>query len=493
MFFIGYDCGTSSIKATLLDAQSGEAVYSATSPKREMPINAPKNGWAEQQAGDWWENLRLANCELMAKSGVVAGDIKAIGISYQMHGLVCVDKDRRLIRPSIIWCDSRAVECGRQLAMAIGDNECMESLLNLPGNFTAAKFKWVKDNEPENFKKIYKIMLPGDYIVMKMTGDISTTVSGLSEGIFWDFKNKKISDKIINALGIDRDIIPNVLPTFAEHGSLCARAAAELGLKENTSITYRAGDQPNNALSLNVLNPGEVAATAGTSGVVAGVSDLLIKDLKSRINSFAHVNYTEQNPRIISLLCISGTGILNSWLRHNVSTSDYSEMDKLANQVPIGSDGLCVLPFGNGAERVLENRDISACIEGLNFNTHNKAHLFRASQEGIVFGLNYGLQIMKQMGIRVEKVRAGQANMFLSPIFCEAFATITGATVELYNTDGSQGAARGAGIGLGAYKSQSEAFGGLKCVKKIIPVKEYKSQYEQAYKKWLKALNKQLS
>jgi xylulokinase len=494
MYLLGYDCGTSSIKATIMDAQNGNIVASVISPEKEMPIIAKKQGWAEQNPHDWWENVKKSTAKALNKAQIDSSDIKAIGISYQMHGLVCVDKDMQVLRPSIIWCDSRAVPYGEQTAKKIGMQNCLENLLNLPGNFTATKLKWVKENEPEIFSKIYKIMLPGDYIAMKMTGKINTTISGLSEGIFWDFKQKQISQTILDTLGIPRDLIAEAVFAFAVQGTLTSKAAAELGLKESTPITYRGGDQPNNALSLNVLNPGEIAATAGTSGVVYGVGNKSSYDVKSRVNTFAHVNYTTQQPVYGVLLCVSGTGILNSWLKHNASDGlDYPQMNELAQQAPIGSDGLCILPFGNGAERILENKNIAASIHNLNFNIHSKAHLMRASQEGIVFALNYGLGIMKDMGIKVQKVKAGDANMFLSPLFREAFATITGATVELYNTDGSVGAARGAGIGAGIYKSPQEAFEGLKCTRIIEPIESNKPQYEQAYGSWLEILNKQLS
>ncbi len=493
MYLLGYDCGTSSVKATLLDAEDGSFVAAAISPEIEMPIIAEKIGWAEQHPEDWWDNVKKATHKVLAESNVDAADVKAIGISYQMHGLVLIDAQKQVLRPAIIWCDSRAVQTGQKAFEDIGQDKCLKHLLNSPGNFTASKLKWVQDNEPAVYSKIDKAMLPGDYIAMKMTDQIRTTPSGLSEGILWDFKQQKQADIVLDYYGIDKELLPEVVPTFSVQGELTAQAAAELGLKAGTVISYRAGDQPNNALSLNVLNPGEIAATAGTSGVVYGIGDTPNYDPKSRVNSFAHVNYTKEDPKLGVLLCVNGTGILNSWLKHNVANGkDYPEMNELASQAPIGSDGLCILPFGNGAERTLGNKDIGASVHGLNFNTHSASHLLRAGQEGIVFALNYGLQIMRKMGVRVNTVRAGDANMFLSPLFREAFATTTDSVVELYNTDGSAGAARGAGIGAGLYKDASEAFDGLKCTQTIEPIVDQKSSYQQAYEKWLKTLNEQL-
>jgi len=490
---LGYDVGSSSIKATLMEAETGKVLAAATSPEKELEIIAEKLGWAEQEPAVWWDNVKSATQKVKAQAEFEAADVKAIGISYQMHGLVVVDENKEVLRPSIIWCDSRAVQIGEQAAVDIGKEKCLERLLNLPGNFTASKLKWVMENEPEVYSRIHKIMLPGDYIAMKMTGEIRTTPSGLSEGIMWDFEQNGLAESILDYYGISSELIAEVVPTFSVQGELTKEAAEELGLSAGTKVSYRAGDQPNNALSLNVLNPGEVAATAGTSGVVYGISDRGDYDGKSRVNTFVHVNYSTEEPRYGVLLCLNGTGILNSWLKHNFGGSlTYDKMNELAGEVSVGSDGVVVLPYGNGAERTLENKDIGASVHGLNFNRHKRAHLLRAAQEGIVFALNYGLGIMRQAGVEARTVRAGDANMFLSPLFGEAFATVTGTTVELYNTDGSQGAARGAGIGAGIYKGQEDAFVGLSPVKTIEPNEKLKAAYQEAYERWENILKHEL-
>jgi len=495
---LGYDVGSSSIKATLMEADTGKVLATATSPEKELEIIAEKLGWAEQHPHLWWEHVKSATQSISAQvqksTSYSMADVEAIGISYQMHGLVVVDKNQEVLRPSIIWCDSRAVKIGEKAAADIGEEKCLKRLLNLPGNFTASKLKWVMENEPEVYSKIYKIMLPGDYIAMKMTGEIKTTPSGLSEGIMWDFARQGLAKLVLDYYGIAEELVAQVVPTFSIQGQLTKTAAEELGLKAGTKISYRAGDQPNNALSLNVLNPGELAATAGTSGVVYGITEKNDYDRKSRVNTFVHVNHSPQRPRYGVLLCLNGTGILNSWLKHNAAESlDYDRMNELAAQAPVGSDGLVILPYGNGAERTLENRNLGAVIAGLNFNIHHRAHLLRAAQEGIVFALNYGLGIMRQVGVQAQTVRAGNANMFLSPLFAETFATVTNSLVELYNTDGSQGAARGAGIGAGIYKDAEEAFVGLKPVKTIEPNQKLKSAYQEAHARWEGILKRQLS
>lgn len=486
MYLLGYDIGSSSVKASIVDAQSGKCEASAFFPKTEASIIAHRSGWAEQEPSSWWDNLKLATAAVLEQSGVSPEDIDAIGISYQMHGLVCVDKDMNVLRPSIIWCDSRAVPYGNRAFAEIGNEKCLSRLLNSPGNFTASKLAWVRDNEPELYSRIYKIMLPGDYIAMKLTGEICTTVSGLSEGMFWDFRENAPAAFLLDYYGIDQSLLAPVRPTFSEQGRVCAKAAGELGLAAGTPVTYRAGDQPNNALSLNVFNPGEIASTAGTSGVVYGVLGQVAYDPESRVNTFAHVNHTAGNARLGVLLCINGTGILNSWMRRNVApeSMSYADMNNLAAEAPIGSGGVSILPFGNGAERMLGNKEAGCSVHGVNFNMHGRAHLMRAAQEGIVFSFKYGIDIMERMGMNVKKIHAGSANMFLSPVFRDTLAGVTGAVIELYDTDGAVGAARGAGIGAGIYKDNKEAFSTLEKLSVVEPSVTDSGAYGEAYEMW---------
>ena len=491
MLLLGIDAGSSSIKASVINGETGECLASSFHPKKEMEMLSLKPGWAEQDPEKWWTNLKLSIADCLSAIGSKKESIGAVGISYQMHGLVCVDKDQKVLRPSIIWCDSRAVEYGNKAADTLGMEFCLAHLLNSPGNFTASKLAWVKQNEPDIFSRINKVMLPGDYIAMRLTGEIHTSFSGLSEGIFWDFTKNAVSDELMSYYGFDRSILADAGSSFAVQGRITPVMASELGLPKGIPVAYRAGDQPNNALSLNVLNPGEVAATAGTSGVIYGVTDQKKYDPQSRVNTFLHVNHSEKAPRLGVLLCINGTGILNSWIKR-VAGKDlsYDEMNQLAEGVAPGSEGVTILPFGNGAERMLMNNNPGSRILGVNFNTHNNAHLFRAAQEGIAFSFKYGLDIMKETGINPQIIRAGSANMFLSKIFRETLSTITSTEIHLYNTDGSVGAARGAGIGCGYYKSEKEAFNGLKSINLTTPDKARAQAYADAYERWSEQLGK---
>lgn len=491
---VGFDVGSSFVKGAVINTDDGVLIASASAPEQEMKMNSPEPGMAEQKPEQWWEQVKAVTQKLLAGGHFKKEDVAGIGISYQMHGLVAVDKEQNVLRPSIIWCDSRAASIGRNAFRDLGEDFCLKNYLNSPGNFTASKLKWVKENEPDLYDKIWKIMLPGDFIGMKLTGEVLTTTSGLSEGIFWDYGNHDVAHSLLEYYELSEDFLPKTYPSFGDHGKLTKSAAEEIGLKEGTPVTYRAGDQPNNAFSLNVVDPGEVAATAGTSGVIYGVIDQPVTDSKSRVNTFIHVNHTPEKERYGMLLCVNGTGILNSWIKKQMADEgfSYEEMNDLAGTVPMGSDGLKVLPFGNGSERVLEDRNLGAHFCNIDFHRHSKEHMFRAVQEGIVFALNYGLQIMEKTGIQVRTIKAGHANMFLSPVFREAFVNTTGATLELYDTDGAQGAARGAGVGAGVFNSVMDAFNGLQQIETVSPEKAKQAKYRGIYNEWIQTLQSKL-
>ncbi|NWF88587.1 MAG: carbohydrate kinase [Ignavibacteriaceae bacterium] len=490
---LGYDIGSSSIKASLINADTGELVAAASSPDTEMKIDSPVNGWAEQHPETWWQHVVISTKKMLKNLTANSFEVLGIGISYQMHGLVLVNKQLEVIYPSIIWCDSRAVQIGNSAFRDLGQEHCLKNYLNSPGNFTASKLKWVKENKPDVYESIYKIMLPGDYIALKLTNEAATTISGLSEGIFWDFNSKKIAYTLIEHYNLNKNYLADIVPTFGIQGKLTAKAASELGLTQGIPIAYRAGDQPNNAFSLNVLERGEVAATAGTSGVIYGVSDKNIFDTENRVNTFAHVNYSKDKPNVGVLLCINGTGIQYSWLKNIVFNNRYSykELNEMGEQVEIGCRGLMCFPFGNGAERVLKNAELQAALMGINFNIHDQRHLIRAVQEGIVFAFRYGLDVMKSIGMEFSIVKVGNTNLFQSKLFKDAFVNTCNINLEIFNTDGSQGAARGAGIGVGIF-SENTAFRSLKMIERLSPEKDLANKYDDIFNIWKKKLINEL-
>jgi xylulokinase len=491
MLLLGIDIGTSSVKVSVVNVITQQSIASAQYPDEESPIIAVKPGWAEQSPDMWWQHAQQALALCHATGTYNPNDIAAIGIAYQMHGLVLVDKQQQVLRNSIIWCDSRAVEIGDKAFDAIGHEKCLSHLLNSPGNFTAAKLAWVKENEPAIYAQVDKIMLPGDFIAMKLTGDITTSVSALSEGIFFDFKTNQISKDIVDYFGFDESLFPVINPVFSAHGYLLASVAEKLKLKAGIPVSYKSGDQPNNALSLNVLNPGEVAATAGTSGVIYGVSDQLAYDQQSRVNTFAHVNYTADEKRLGVLLCINGTGSMYRWAKNSFGSNlTYQQMNAEAAKAPVGSDGLRVLPFGNGAERMLNNKLVGAHLHNIDLNLHTQAHLFRGVQEGIACSFRYGLDIMRENGMNPTIIRAGKNNLFLSELFAQTFVNVTGVPVELYKNDGSVGAGLGAGIGAGIFSSSSAAFEHMHPVQLIEPTNT--EEIQAVYQDWKALLDKQL-
>ncbi|MFN2439276.1 MAG: xylulokinase [Chitinophagaceae bacterium] len=496
MLLLGLDIGTSSIKASVVDANTQQCICSAQYPETETGIIALKPGWAEQTPEMWWEHVQLAILKLHSQRKYDSADIAAIGIAYQMHGLVMVDKQQNVLRNSIIWCDSRAVDIGEKAFEEIGKEKCLSHLLNSPGNFTATKLAWVKQNEPELYAKADKIMLPGDFIAMKLTGNITTSITALSEGVFWDFQQNELSKDVFEYYGLSTSFIPEVKEVFTEHGKISATVAAALSLKEGIPVTYKAGDQPNNALSLNVLQPGEVAATAGTSGVIYGVSDQLNYDPQSRINSFAHVNHKASpaleraggEVRIGILLCINGAGIFNRWIKNIAGANiSYQALNDAAAKIDIGSNGLMTFPFGNGAERMLENKIVGGYFHNLDFNIHGIAHMVRAVQEGIAFAFRYGLDIMRENGIDPTIISAGKTNLFLSEVFTQSFVNSTNVEVKFYEGDGSFGAAVGAGLGAGIYKNAATALSDRKPISIVEPCK--KDIYNDLYENWKDLLN----
>ncbi len=492
-YLLGLDVGSSSVKASLVEVDTGRIASSALSPKEEMTISSPQPGWAEQDPEDWWKHACAAVGLAIRELKPGRREVRAIGISYQMHGLVLLDKDHRVLRPSIIWCDSRAVSFGEKAFKTLGEEYCLRHLLNSPGNFTAAKLAWVKDNEPQVYSKIRYAMLPGDYFAYRLTGNVSTTDTGLSEGVFWDFVEGKMSDKLLAYFGFDSALFPARYPLFSVPGNLSAEAAGQLGLPAGIPLGYRAGDQPNNAFSLNALRPGETAATAGTSGVIYSVTDSNAHDPQSRVNTFLHVNHTKKNPRNGVLLCVNGAGLLNSWLKRHVSAGlSYDDMNERASRVPAGSDGLMFFPFGNGAERILSNRSLGASLHGMDLNRHGQHQVLRAAQEGIVFALRYGFDILKEMGVPISVIRAGHANMFLSPLFREVFVNTVGRPLELYETNGAVGAALGAGLGTGIYSNETEALSHLKRLERIEP-SGISKLYETFYQQWKERLMKMIA
>jgi xylulokinase len=313
----------------------------------------------------------------------------------------------------------------------------------------------------------------------------------LSEGIFWDYESDSVASWLLDYFEFSHDLVPDIVENFTPQAYISKQAAEETGLPEGIPITYRAGDQPNNALSLNVFNSGEVAATGGTSGVIYAVTDSKNSKESSRINHFAHVNYSDKNPTIGKLLCINGAGIMYRWLRNQSSAESYETMNRKASKIAIGSEGLVILPFGNGAERMLDNTNIGTQFCNINLNQHSKAHLYRAALEGIAFSFVYGMEILKNDNLAIKVIRAGNDNLFRSEIFAKTLATLIGYEIEIYNTTGAIGAARAAGLTDKDFERFGQNITNNDHVMTFKPI-ENKTPYLKAYQNWKTELEKQI-
>ncbi len=494
-YLLGFDIGSSSIKAALVNAETREILTIVSAPPAEMPIASPQGGFAEQDPDMWWQYVCECCQKLIAQHPDARDNIQSIGLAYQMHGLVVIDKDGKLLRPSIIWCDSRAVTTGEEILDGLDKDQFLHSHYNYPGNFTFSKLRWIQQNQPDLFEKIDKIMLPGDYIAYKMTGLARTSITGLSEGIMWNFEKNEADRELFEKCGIDPDVVPEYQHTFSTQGIVTRHAAVELGIKPGSPVSYRSGDQPNNAWSLHVNEPGIMAGTGGTSGVLYGISEKPVIDRSQRTNSFAHVNYIPEKPRIGTLLCINGAGIMYSWIRRNITGQEisYADLEKRAATIAPGAEGLSILPFGNGAERMLQNKPVGAHIMGLDLNRHHQDHIIRAGLEGIGFAFYYGYEIMKDLGMTSQILRVGNDNLFQSKIFSQLLSSLSGITIEIRNATGAVGAALGAGLGSGYYKNPDEALSSQEVIQTIEPDQNLLFTYQEPYQKWKSELLKKLN
>ena len=486
MYNLGLDIGTSFIKAALTECSSGNKVNLVSEPSSEQEIIVLKDGWAEQNPEIWWKNTCLAIKNLISLNNINPSLISGIGISYQMHGLVLLDSKGNSLRNSIIWCDDRAVDIGKQAFTELGQIKCINQLLNSPANFTASKLKWVKNNENELYNKIYKFMLPGDYIAYRLSGEMTTTKTGLSEAMLWDYKNNSVADFLLKHYEIDSSLIPEIVPTFGFQCKLNKKGSSECGLLEDIPIYYRAGDQPNNALSLNVLKPGEIATTAGTSGVVFAVTDNVKTNESERINNFLHVNINN-SISLGKLLCINGAGIQYAKLKNELNIDSYVEMNKLSSVVEVGSEQLTYLPFGNGSERMLNNINVGSNMLNFDINVHKKEHIIRATLEGIAFAFVYGMQILINDGVKPKVIRAGNDNLFKSKVFGDTISTLINTDIEIYETTGAIGAARAVDLRNGDFNKFGNNIIDNDFLKTFSPQSNL-NDYKNAYNLWVEKL-----
>lgn len=437
MAFLGIDVGTSSVKVSIV-GEDGVILASATAPaSSERAINSPNPNWAEQNPEDWWEDAQQAILNLPLEARL---QVEAIGIAYQMHGLVLVDSQFQPVRPSIIWCDGRNIQESQILAESLGLDALENRLLNKPGTLTLAKLAWVAEHEPETLAKAHTFGLPGDFIAYKLTGEWSTTKSGYSEMVGWDFGASIPFEEGFRKAGWKLPL-PEARPNLEEGAPIQKVIAEKLGLPPSARVTYRAGDQPNNAFGLGVLQQGETAISAGTSGVLYGIGDSS-PGLHEGINRFLHVN-----SQIGVLMCLNGVGSALAFARRTwFQNQSYEALSELASQA---NPENCpyFFPFGNGAERILSERAFSGFTE-LDFNRHNLPELARSVFEGIAFAYRLGSEKMEKAGCLSKVVNGTESGLLKSSFFAQLLANELQVELILSEGDGSTAAARGAALGI---------------------------------------------
>ncbi len=460
-YLLGVDIGTSGTKTVLFDV-AGNTIMSDL---QEYPLYQPKVGWAEQDPEDWWRAVYTSINNVVFKSGVKAEEIKGVGLSGQMHGAVLLDGNNNVLRKSIIWCDQRSsAEC-EQITSLIGKERLIEITANpaLTG-FTASKVMWVKNNEPDIYEKVRKILLPKDYIRYKLTGEFATEVSDASGMQFMDIANRKWSDEVLTKLGIDKSYLADLYESQEISGRINSGSAKLTGLKEDTPVVGGAGDQAAGAIGNGIVKPGIISSTIGTSGVVFAYSDKVTIDPKGRVHTFCHAV-----PGTWHIMGVTqGAGLSLKWFRDNfcieekrvaelMGVDPYVLMDKEAEKVEAGCSGLIYLPYLMGERTPHLDPNARGVFFGLSAK-HEKPDMLRAVMEGVVYSLADCLGIIKEMGVDVSEVRASGGGG-KSKIWRQMQADVFGSSICTINS--SEGPALGvallAGVGAGVYSSVGEA------------------------------------
>lgn len=503
-YLIGIDLGTSGVKTVLFD-ESGKPVASSTV---EYPLYQPNLGWAEQDPEDWWKGTCESINNVMLKSGVNKQDVKGVGLSGQMHGAVLLDKNDKVLRKAIIWCDQRsAAECD-QITQLVGKERLIEITANpaLTG-FTASKVMWVKNNEPQIFEKIAKILLPKDYIRLRLTGEYATEVSDASGMQFMNIAQRKWSSEVLGKLEISESMLGKMYESQEVTGKVTASAAAITGLNEGTIVVGGAGDQAAGAVGNGIVKPGVVSSTIGTSGVVFAYTDKLTIDPLGRVHTFCHAV-----PNTYHIMGVTqGAGLSLKWFRDNFCMEElmtaelsnidvYKLLDAEAENITPCSDGLVYLPYLMGERTPHLDPDARGVFFGLTAK-HTKPHFVRSIMEGVTYSLRDCLEIIRGMGVEVSEVRASGGGG-KSKIWRQMQADVFGTNINrIFSDEGpALGVAILAGVGAGIYDSVPQACSNVIKVKDSLPpISENIKKYDDFYKlyvqlyKSLKGDFKQLS
>lgn len=450
MKFLGIDVGTGGSRAVVID-DNGKVLATAIAVHEDFI--SPEIGWAEQNPEDWWRACVLAIREVLQT--VNAEEIAAIGFSGQMHGSVFLDDSDKVIRPALLWCDQRTEKQCREITEKIG----AEKLITLVSNpavtgFTLPKILWLRENEPQNFKKVKSILLPKDYIRLKLSGDKASDVADSSGTLLFDVPNRKWSDEMLSAFEIDEKLLPKVYESIEVTGKISKTAADVTGLKVGTLLVAGAGDNAAGAIGMGITEKGKTSSTIGTSGVIFAVTDAPKLDLKGRIHTLCHAIPNRWHNTGVTL----AAGLSFKWFRENFGDGKlYDELVNEAEKVSSGSDGAIWLPYLMGERSPHLDPNARAAFVGLTAS-HTKAHLTRAVLEGVAFSLRDSLEIFKESGAEISSVRLGGGGA-KSKLWRQIQADVYNKSVEIIEAD--EGAAFGAailaGVGAGAWKTVDEA------------------------------------
>ncbi|URZ18007.1 xylulokinase [Clostridium felsineum] len=479
MNFLGIDLGTSSVKLVVMN-EEGEIT---TSVSEEYGISYPKPGFAEQNPDDWWKGTKIGINKLINEKGINLLDIAGISFSGQMHGLVALDENGKVLIPAILWCDQRTGKQCDYLNKEFGQDKLSKYTGNMAlTGFTLPKVLWVKENKPEIYKKIAHIMLPKDYISYKLTGKFASDVSDASGTLMFDVENRKWSEDIMKLLNIKEEVLPKVYESYEVIGNVSEEASRETGLSIKTKVIAGAGDQAAGAVGTGTVNSGVLSVALGTSGVVFASSEKFYVDKDNRLHSFCHANGKWHQMGVI----LAAASSLKWWVDNINEDGTQDSFEKLlleAEKSPAGSRGVFFLPYLMGERTPYNDPYAKGSFIGLNM-THKKGDMTRAILEGVAFALRDSLEILKSLKVDMKEIRISGGGS-KSALWRQIIADVFNLRVSIINS--KEGPAYGAGIlaavGVGLFKSVDEACKTLiRTTDQTEPIEQNVIKYNKHYK-----------
>ncbi len=483
---LGIDVGTGGTRALIIDGR-GRILASAT--EEHEPFASPKVGWAEQRPEDWWRATRIAVAKAIAQGGLRQEQISCVGFSGQMHGAVMLDSASEVVRPALIWCDVRTEKQCKDLSEKIGWERLIQLTANPPlENFTLTKLLWVRENEPENWKRVRSVMLPKDYVRFRLTGERAIDVADASGTLMLDVARRKWSAEVLKAVEIDAALLSTLYESPQVCGQVSAIGAEATGLAAGTPVVAGGGDQSAGALGMGIVAPGAVSATIGTSGVVFASTDQPVNDPQGRLHTFCHA--VPGRWHIMGVTQAAGLSL--RWFRDRFTTSvggngidPYDQLTAEATSIPPGSDGLLWAPYLMGERTPHLDPNARGALVGLTAS-HTRAHVVRAILEGVAFSLKDTFTILNEMKIPVKSIRLGGGGA-RSALWRQIQADVYGQEVEIVEAEegAAYGAAILAGVGVKMWPSVDEACSSLVRVRdRVLPKATSAAVMQESYERY---------